>query len=48
MGRKTLLEKILEGSANAKKLAAALAGTCAIILSNEDPFELFKEFKSNR
>ncbi len=47
LGRKTLLTKILEGSSNAKKLAEALDGTCAIILSNEDPFELFAGFKSN-
>jgi large subunit ribosomal protein L10 len=48
LGRKKMLEKILETSADSKKLAAALSGTCAIVLSNEDPFELFKTFKSNK
>ncbi len=48
LGRKKMLERILENSADAKKLAASLSGTCAIVLSNEDPFELFKVFQSNR
>ena len=48
LGRKKMLERILETNADSKKLAAALSGTCAIVLSNEDPFELFKIFQSNR
>lgn len=47
MGRKSLLTKILEGSPDAKKLAESLDGTCAIVMSNEEPFELFAGFKSN-
>jgi large subunit ribosomal protein L10 len=47
MGRKTLLGKILEGSANTKKLIENLTETSAIVLSNDDPFELYKKFKAN-
>ncbi|MDE1871309.1 MAG: 50S ribosomal protein L10 [Candidatus Micrarchaeota archaeon] len=47
MGRKTLLKKILESSEKTKKLAGELTGTSAIILSNDDPFELYGKFKSN-
>ena len=47
LGRKNMLARILDANADSKKLAAALSGTCAILLSNEDPFELFKSFKSN-
>jgi large subunit ribosomal protein L10 len=47
MGRKTLLERILESNESAKKLVPQLTGTSAIILSNDDPFELYKKFKSN-
>jgi large subunit ribosomal protein L10 len=48
LGRKKMLERILENSADSKKLAASLSGTCAIVLSNEDPFELFSTFKVNK
>ncbi len=48
LGRKKMLERILESSADAKKLAAELSGTCAIVLSNEDPFDLFNSFKINK
>ena len=47
LGRKTLLEKILEGHSKGKELTKQLTGTSAIILSNEDPFELYKKFKKN-
>lgn len=47
LGRKTLLQRILESNANTKPLAADLTDTSAIILSNEDPFELYQKFKSN-
>jgi large subunit ribosomal protein L10 len=47
LGRKTLLIKILESDANAKKLSKELTDTSAIILSNEDTFELYGKFKSN-
>jgi large subunit ribosomal protein L10 len=47
MGRKKLLEMILDAGPDSKKLAAALSGTCVVVLSNEDPFELYKVFKSN-
>jgi len=47
MGRKSLLTKILESNENTKPLAAELTDTSAIILSNEDPFQLFRKFKSN-
>lgn len=47
MGRKTLLTKVLEGSEKTKPLINELQDTSAIILSNEDPFELYGMFKSN-
>ncbi len=47
MGRKSLLKRILESNEHAKKLAEDLTDTSAIILSNEDPFELYAKFKSN-
>ncbi len=46
-GKRTLLVKILESNAKTKGLVAHMAGTSAILLSNSDPFELFKTFKSN-
>ena len=46
MGRKTLLHKILDGNESTKKLAAHLTDTSAIIVSNEDPFELYGRFKA--
>jgi len=47
MGRKTLLAKILESNAHTKGLVPQLTDTSAIILSNEDPFELFGKFSSH-
>jgi large subunit ribosomal protein L10 len=47
MGRKTLLQKILESNEHAKMLTPNLTDTSAIILSNDDPFELYKKFKSH-
>lgn len=47
IGRKTLLKRILESSDRTKSLSKELDKTSAIILSNEDPFELFKKFKAN-
>lgn len=46
-GRKTLLTKILESDEHTKKLANDLTDTSVIILSNEDPFELYGKFKIN-
>ena len=45
-GRKNLLKKVLESDSNSSKLIDMLDGTCAILLTNEDPFELFSEFKA--
>lgn len=47
MGRKSMLVRILESSEKTKNLASELSGTSAIILSNDDPFELYGKFKSN-
>lgn len=47
IGRKTLLTRILESDAHTKMLVKDLSATSAIILSNEDPFELFGRFRSN-
>lgn len=47
MGRKSLLQKTLESDDNAKRLVDKVTETSAIILSNDDPFELYGKFKSN-
>ncbi len=47
MGRKSLLVKILEGGAGLERLAPHMTNTSAIILSNDDPFELYHKFSSN-
>jgi large subunit ribosomal protein L10 len=47
IGRKTLLKKILDSSEQTKKLSDELTDTSAILLSNEDPFELYGKFKAN-
>ncbi len=47
LGRKSLLVKILESGKDSKKLIPQMSGTTAIVMSNSDPFELFKAFKSN-
>ena len=46
-GKKSLLVKVLEGSKNGKVLAKMLDGTSAIILSNSNPFELYKKFTAS-
>ncbi len=47
MGRKNLLIKILESDSRSKDLVKHIEGTSAIVMSNKDPFELYREFKSN-
>ncbi|ASI14051.1 acidic ribosomal protein P0 [Candidatus Mancarchaeum acidiphilum] len=47
IGKKSLLTMILESSEETKKLESELKGTSAIILSNENPFELYKRFSAN-
>ncbi len=47
IGRKTLLKRVLESDANAARLIGLLDGTSAIVLSNAEPFELYREFSSN-
>ncbi len=47
MGRKSLLRKILEAHPKGAELSREVGGTSCIILSNEDPFDLYKRFKSN-
>jgi large subunit ribosomal protein L10 len=46
-GRKSMLERILNSGDNTKELTSHLSGTSAIIMSNEDPFALYKKFRSN-
>jgi len=45
IGRKTLLTKILESDERGKQLIENLNATSAILLSNANPFELYKKFK---
>lgn len=47
-GKKNILVRILDSSEKTKHLSKEITATSAIILSNEDPFELYKKFKSNR
>ncbi|MGC8572269.1 MAG: 50S ribosomal protein L10 [Candidatus Micrarchaeia archaeon] len=47
IGKKTLLTKVLEGREDTKPLIKELNGLSAILLSNEDPFKLAKEFRAN-
>ncbi len=47
IAKKSLLVRILEGDAKTKPLAKELTGMSAIVLSNEDPFVLYKGFKAN-
>ncbi len=47
MGRKTLMVKILESSDHTKLLVPYVTGTSAIVLSNENPFVLYRGFKAN-
>lgn len=47
LGRKSMLVKILETNEQGKKLVPLMSGTTAILMSNSDPFDLFRTFKSN-
>jgi large subunit ribosomal protein L10 len=47
IAKKSLLTRILESDANTKPLVKELTGMSAIVLSNEDPFVLYKGFKAN-
>ena len=46
LGRKSLLKRILEGNEPTKPLAGMIYGTGAIIMSNDDPFDIYKNFKA--
>ncbi|MDE1810470.1 MAG: 50S ribosomal protein L10 [Candidatus Micrarchaeota archaeon] len=46
-GRKTLLQRILEGNPKTKHMVSELGTQSVILLSNDDPFAIYKEFKSN-
>jgi large subunit ribosomal protein L10 len=45
-GKKSLLVRVLEGNPKTKSLAKDMTGTSAIIMTNDDPFTLFKKFKA--
>jgi large subunit ribosomal protein L10 len=47
IGRKKLMERVLEGDERTKPLIKELTATSVIILSNKDPFELYGIFKGN-
>lgn len=47
IAKKSLLTRILENDAKTKPLVKELKGMSAIVLSNEDPFILYKGFRSN-
>ncbi len=47
IAKKSLLARILESDPKTKGLSAELTGMSAIVMSNEDPFTLYKGFKSN-
>jgi Ribosomal protein L10. len=46
-GRKNILRRTLSSDSRTASLAKNLEGTCAIVMSNENPFELYKEFKGS-
>lgn len=47
IAKKSLLTRILESDEKTKPLAVQLGGMSAILLSNEDPFALYQNFKTN-
>ena len=47
VGKRTLLVRILESKEDTKGLTKELTGTSAIVLSKEDPFDLYRKFKGN-
>jgi len=47
IGRKNSLERVLNSNEATKPLVKELTGTSAIVLTNDDPFELYGIFKSN-
>lgn len=47
IARKNLIFKILEGNEELKKLEPYVTGNVALILSNEDPIELYNQVSSN-
>ncbi len=46
-GRKNILRRTLASDKRTESLAKNLEGTCAIVMSNENPFELYKEFRGS-
>ncbi len=46
-GRKNILTRTLSSDKRTEQLGNFLDGTCALVLSNENPFELYREFSSN-
>lgn len=46
-GRKNILSRILKSNKNTESLTDYVKNTCAIVLSNKDPFEIYNEFKRN-
>lgn len=46
-GRQTILKKILEANPRTKHMVGELSDQSVILLSNGDPFEIYKMFKSN-
>lgn len=47
LGKKSMLKRVLESDHRTAILAKNLSGTSAIMLSNSDPFDIYKAFKSN-
>ncbi len=47
LGRKSMLIRILEGSAETKRLAEFVTGTSAIVITGMDPFELNSRLREN-
>ncbi len=48
MARRTLMQRVLEGDENTKKLMPHLNGNVALVLTNLDPFELHKIVSANK
>ncbi len=47
IGKKNLLSRILKLNKNSESLIGYLEGTCAIVVSDKSPFDIYAEFKKN-
>ncbi len=46
-GRKNILARVLKSDSRTAGLVEHIEGTCAVVMSNSSPFELYRTFKNN-